>query len=616
MPVVTDRPTINFGIRVVMARAFIILVFIVLAARLWQLQILHGDSYRDRSENNRRRTVFVPAPRGLILDRNGEVLVRNRASFNVELVTEDTIDPEETIRRIAKIVDEDPAELLRRTTSGVRRMRFEPKLILKDVSRETLAKIVSNRARLPGVLISAVPIREYVHGSLAAHTIGYIREITKEQLNQQKYAGYRQGDLIGQSGIEYFREDVLGGEKGRKIVYVNSKGVRIKEASFWNERPGKNVTLTLDFAAQHAADEALKGKTGAIVALNPNTGEVLAISSSPAFDPAIFTGEISSEEWKHLQSGEDKVLSNRPLQGGYPPGSVFKMIMGVAGLAEGVVRLDEKIGCDGHLMYGRRAYHCHKRSGHGAMDLYHALVQSCDVYFYQVGIRLGVDRINKYATMFGLGRPTELKVATEHPGLVPSTEWKRKYFKKPDDQKWWPGETLSVAIGQGATVSTPIQMARAMAALVNGGNILQPHIISRVEAGDGSWHTDYRDTTIDGVVDVEPWILEAVRKGMVGVVNDPLGTGHRAQVPKELGVTVAGKTGTSQVVSLAAHRANTADYEHHAWFVGYAPAESPEIVVSALIEHGGGGGVAAAPVVEQVIEAYFRSQKNRTESKL
>ncbi|MBX7145064.1 MAG: penicillin-binding protein 2 [Oligoflexia bacterium] len=600
----SERGQFNLQQRVNIALGIAALCLSLIILRLWYLQVLRGDFFREKSENNRLNTVYVPAPRGLIYDRNGKELVTNRPSVNIELVEEDAPNPKQTISTLASILGLDPATLTENPAYLRKRRRFEPRLLLKDVSRDTLAKVAARRYQLPGVIINVEPTRNYAYGPFAAHVLGYIREITRTQLDSPQFAGYRIGDLVGQFGIESRWESLLQGKHGEQRVIVNALGTRIGEFSYEPEVAGSEVTLTLDYELQRVAEEGLKDKRGAVVALDPQSGEILAMASSPAFDPNIFATEISSDRWRDLVFGPDKKLNNRVVQGGYPPGSVFKIMMAVAGLAEGVVTPNERINCPGFLHFGNRNYRCHKQSGHGSVDLKEALAQSCDVYFYTVGQRLGIDRIHEFASRFGLGRPTRLDLVEENPGLIPSTEWKRRYFKNPEDKKWYPGETLSVAIGQGAVVTTPLQIARALAALVNGGRLLRPYLVKSVAATEGEFRDDRFGPEEQGRLDVEKRILDTVREGLVAVVNDPRGTGHRAQIAERKDIVVAGKTGTAQVVSLNL----SGSHEHlndHAWFAGYAPADDPKIVVVALVENGGHGGSAAAPVVSRVMAQYF-----------
>lgn len=604
-----DRLIVNTAIRVKAAFAFVVIVFIIIAFRLWYLQVISGELFRERSENNRLRTIFVPPPRGLILDRDGTVLVKNRLSFNVDLISEDSPDPQATLKRLAEILQVDQSELERRVNSEKRR-RFEPKLLLKDVSRDLVGRIMARRNELPGVIISVVPARDYVFGNFASHLIGYIREISRDQLNLPLYSGYRMGDIVGKEGIEARWERLLQGLHGVRQVVVDASGTRLGEASYQPETAGKNITLSLDYSVQASAEEALYGQRGAIVAMDPNSGEILAMASVPAFDPNFFTGELSSTSWSEMVTGDDKRMLNRAVEGMYPPGSIFKVFMAAAGLTEGTIGEKERVSCPGFYPFGGRDFHCHKRSGHGSVDLYLALVESCDVFFYTNGQRLGIERISKYAHRFGLGEQTGIELGSdsenEKTGLIPSEEWKRSAFSDPSDQRWWPGETLSVAIGQGATLTSPLQLARAISATVNGGKVLKPLLVRAIAQADDTQRDQDFPTVVQKSIDIDPHILDEVRRGMVGVVNDPNGTGKRASLTKEFGITVGGKTGTAQVASLRFKE--RAGFNHHAWFVGYAPAEDPKIVVVAFVENGGGGGAVAAPLVKQVMTTFFENR--------
>ena len=599
----SDRTQLYLTPRIVWAAGLCAVCLAVLVGRLWYLQIVKGSFFRDRSENNRLRTVFIPSPRGVIFDRNGEAIVRNRPSFNVELVVEDVPDLKQTVAELAVLVREEPDTLLERVSKQNKRRLFEPKVLLRDVSRDLVGQIAAQRHRLPGVIVSVAPAREYPFGDLAAHLVGYIREISSDQLKSPTYSTYRAGDMIGQSGVESSLERYLRGERGAQAVIVNAFGNKIGEAFFQPEIPGNNIYLTIDRQLQKVADEALAGKKGAVVVMNVKSGEILALSSAPRFDPALFTSEIPKDVWADLTDAKSTKLSNRAVQGAFPPGSVFKVFVGAAALSEGVTDTQEKTFCPGFLQFGKRAFRCHKHSGHGTTDMFEALVQSCDVYFYTIGQRLGVDRIHYYAhDLFGFGEAVGLQGMEENVGLIPSTKWKETYFKNPSDKKWYPGETLPVAIGQGAVSATPLQVARALSAVVNGGNLLKPRVIKRVVANDGRVLEDHSsEPDIARVIDIEPAILNEMKKAMVGVVEDKRGTGHRAALPKESRIVVGGKTGTAQV----AGRDAIEKIEDHAWFAGFGPASDPQIVVVALVENGGHGGVAAAPVARQIFMQYF-----------
>lgn len=599
----SERPALNVTPRVWIALGISALCLLILALRLWHLQIIRGNFFRDRSENNRLRMVYVPPPRGLILDRNGEVLVRNRPSFNIDFVSEDSPDPEMTVRALAAITAHPVEELLEKLSRPGKRRMYEPKLLLRDVSRDMVARVTAQRYRLPGVVVSVVPARDYIHGDLAAHGIGYIREISGEQLKNPLYAGYRMGDVIGQYGVEAKYERYLQGERGSQAVIVNAAGNKIGEAYSHLALPGSDVMLTIDRRLQEIADRALNGKKGAVVAMNPTNGDILAMASAPRFAPSLFTAEVSKEAWADITDPRGNKLANRVSQGVYPPGSVFKIFVALAALAEGVVTPSEKFYCRGYLTFGKRKFRCHKHSGHGSVDLFDAMVQSCDVYFYTVGQRLGVDRIYQYAhDLFEFGEPTGLGIGDEASGLIPSTAWKAKYFRNPADKKWYPGETLPVSIGQGAITTTPLQIARGVSAVVNGGKIIKPRLVRKVVASDGRVLEEAPSgPEVTRTIDIPADIVEKVKKSMVGVVLDKRGTGRKAALPESSGIAVGGKTGTAQVAS----KESGIKDEDHAWFAGYAPADNPQIVVAAIIENGGHGGAEAAPVVQDVLSAYF-----------
>lgn len=599
-----DRNTLNLGVRVKIALAVIFCSFFVIALRLWYLQVLKGEYFRNRSENNLLRLIYVPAPRGEILDRNGRIIADNRPAYNIDYVGDDGPQADSTLQRLAEVSGM-PLEMLReRMKNQSRRRRFEPKLLMRDIDRDLLARIAVRRHDLPGVAISVVPTRRYVTGEMTAHVVGYLREITREQLESSGYPGYRAGEMVGQYGIEREWEAILHGETGVQAVIVNAAGQRIGERSSQPEHPGHNLVLTIDMKLQEAAFNAMQGVRGGIVALDPETGEVLAMVSAPSFDPNVFSGEVGGDAWRELTGGRERRLSNRVTQGEYHPGSVFKIHMALAGLIEGAVNPQQRVFCPGHYFFGGRAFKCHKHAGHGSVDLRDALVLSCDVYFYTLAHQLGIDRIHRYATALGLGEPTGLEWAQERPGLIPSPAWKRRYFRNPGDQKWYPGETISVGIGQGAVTVTPLQLARSLAAIVNGGKLLRPYIERKITRSDGETFDDHFSGQELGSIELPPRVLNPVKDALVGVVSDARGTGRRSALPPDYRIQVAGKTGTAQVGTLGLEK-QAQHLNDHAWFAAYAPADKPKIVVVALIENGGHGGAEAAPRVRQVMEAFF-----------
>ncbi len=573
-----------------LAYAIVSLVLAIFFSRLWQLQIVRGESYRQRSEHNRLREIAVEPPRGIIYDRHGEVLARNRPSFNIEVILDDVANTKLLLDQLQTVTGITREELELRLADKTKRRRFEPRVVVRDASRDLIAKIAAHRFSLPGVIVQVRPARDYVFGKVAAHALGYIREISKDQLLEPRFAQYRVGELVGQFGIEAAAESHLRGQAGAKVITVNASGARVGEATASAPKAGGSLSLTLDRRTQVAADEALYGKHGSIVALDATNGDVLALASSPVFDPARFAVPLTRSDWQALVGGQDRPLQNRAVQGAYPPGSIFKMFTALAALEASATDASQRVYCPGFYYFGGRSFRCHKHQGHGSVNLHEALVLSCDVYFYTMGQRIGVDRIHDVATRFGLGRLSNLGIGDERSGLIPSTKWKAKNYRDPAQKKWHPGETLSVAIGQGAVTVTPLQMARAIAGLVNGGKLVAPRILGQAEESIP--------------IKVSQRHLALVKNGMIGVVNDPQGTGKRARLVDPM-IVVGGKTGTAQVVALD-RRGVSKKNEDHAWFVGFAPAEKPSIVVVALVENGGGGGLNAAPLVKSVMEAYFR----------
>ncbi len=598
-----EKTAVNVAPRIRSAVILFLSLLSLIVIRLWYLQIVKGSYFRNLSENNRIRSIYVQAPRGLIFDRYGELLAGNRPSFNIELIKEDCPDEAVVMRRIEEILGLEKESLKLDNPMSKRRRLFEPRVLMKDVSREVVAKIEANKFDLPGIVVEATPTRDYVRKELGAHAIGYIREITKDQLADDRYAGYQQGELVGQFGLESQYEELIHGVRGLKRIEVNAMGMRIEEFSHESEQMGNDIHVSIDSQMQQAAVDGLKNKKGAVVALKVDTGEVLTLVSMPAFDPNVFTGEVSPELWRDIATGRPSKLNNRALQAAYPPGSVFKIITGLAGLSEKIVGPKDRVFCPGYYAFAGRRYRCHKTSGHGSVDFEQALIQSCDVYFYSLATKMGIDTIHRYATGFGFGATTGLGIAQEARGLVPSTEWKRKYFSKAEDKIWYPGETLSVIIGQGATISTPIQIANMMAAIANGGTLYRPQLVKEVRGGDNNVLKDFIPV-VNSSFSVDPKVLALVRNALYGVVNNPKGTGGRSRLKNFPGVLVAGKTGTAQVVTLEA-RTRHEDFEDHAWFGAYAPADKPEVAIAVLVENGGHGGAAAAPIAGAVLEKYF-----------
>lgn len=589
------------------------LVFAIFVVRLFQLQVIEGDDLRQRSQRNSVRTVRLEAPRGDIADREGRVLAATRPAFVLQVIPHDLRQPRRTFAALGSLLESDPAGL--RALVGVRkgRARFQPVELVGDLSDEGRARVEEHRFALPGVVVDPKPRRHYVHGELAAHALGFIGEIQKEQLETRRYADYRAGEVIGQSGVESLLQAHLRGRSGGRNQVVDVAGRVVDELDEVEPVPGGSVRLTLDLDLQRAAEEAFaeadpdaSARVGALVALDPRTGDVLALVSKPSFDPNDFAGGIDVETWQRLNTDEWRPMQNRAISGQYPPGSTWKSFVAAAGLEAGVIDPDEKVFCPGHFRLGRRVYRCWKRGGHGYVDLHQALVQSCDVYFYQAGLALGIDRLAYFARGFGFGRTTGIPLGHERAGLVPTSAWKERRFAEP----WVRGETVSAAIGQGFDLVTPLQLAVGYAAIANGGRIVEPRLVLRRTARDGAV-VEAPAPAERGTVPIAPEHLARVREALAGVVQESGGTGGRSRVP---GVRVAGKTGTAQVVGLE-HTEELEEDEverrlrDHAWFAAFAPADAPEIVVTALVEHGGHGGSAAAPIVQRVLARYFEKQR-------
>jgi penicillin-binding protein 2 len=559
------------------------------------LQVVHGDHYSNLAENNRVRLIRVPSSRGIIYDRKGEVLVTSQPSFDLSLIPEDSPDMDRAILNLAGQIGIPPAEIEGKVAESKGIPPYGGIIVRRDLGWEEVARIEARQIELPGVHLFVFPRRSYPYGSIAAHMIGYTGEVTQSGLRRLKGEDYRMGDEVGLFGIEKSWEAFLRGEPGGQQIEVDALGRRLRVLHEVPEVPGYNLVLTVDRDLQLKAEEKLAGKEGAIVVLDVNDGSLLAMASSPSFDPNHFARGLSSGEWEKLRGNRLNPMTNRAVQGQYPPGSTFKIIMAAAALEEGVIDPTTKFYDSGGLAFGNRVFRCWKPGGHGWVDLHKAIVQSCDVYFYHVGQRLGVDRIARYARAFGLNQKTGIALDHEKAGLVPDSGWKKSQFRQP----WFPGETLSVAIGQGYLVVTPIQMAVMMAAVANGGTLYRPWYVRRVETHDGIEIRRYQPEVLGGLP-IQKSTLEILHRALGDVVESGVGTGGAARVE---GVRVAGKTGTAQVIQGRGQSYQTRD---HAWFVAFAPLEKPEVALAVVVEHGGHGGTAAAPVAREILKEYFR----------
>ena len=582
---------------------FVLVVFGVLILRLWFLQIVNGRIYRTSSENNRIHLRSIPPFRGIIFDRDGEILVGNRPSFDLCTIPEEVQNREDLFRRLNHLIGLDPKLAAQKLAQAPRRYPFRPVSLKIDITRDELALIETHRFNLPGVIIKARPLRHYLYENLLSHFIGYLGEISEKELKSGRYPNNNAGDLIGRSGVERKWQSFLHGMQGGEQVEVDAAGRQIRAISRRPPVSGSSICLTIDKDLQLLAEEQLKGKKGAIVAMDPNNGKILALASSPSFDPNLFTKGIDKETWGEIASSKDYPLQNRALSSQYPPGSVFKIAVALAGLEEGVITPEEEIVCKGIYHLGKHPFYCWKKHGHGVVSFRRALIESCDVYFYHLGKRLGVDKIAEYARRLGLGVKTGLDVGQERPGLIPTSAWKLRRFGVP----WQGGETISVSIGQSFVLVTPIQMATLISAIFNGGMLYQPQVTEWIGEPEAKKLYEFVPKLTRKVEIKKEW-LELVREALTGAVNEPHGTGSRAKFKQ---ILVAGKTGTAQVVTLEKEKELGAEgevpyqFRDHAWFVAAAPADSPTIALSILIQHGGHGGAAAAPIAKEILRAYL-----------
>jgi len=599
------------GIRLTVLQYVITVIFSVLAVSFWVLQVVQHAKYEELAENNHQRTLALRAPRGLVFDRDGRVLVENRHSYSISIVREHSRDLNRTIQLLASVLGMDEAAVRGIVERHRREPSYRPITIVQDATLAQVAAVVARRLdfELSDVVVEQVPTRRYPE-TLAAHLFGYVGEVSDKDVSEDN--GLRSGDIVGQAGIEKVYNALLMGEDGAKRVVVNSVGREIRTLEEDEPTEGKRVQLTIDLDVQKAIEEGFEGVglNGAAVVLDPATGGVLGFSSRPAYDPNAFAAGIDRVTWASLNTDRDRPLNDRAIQGRYAPGSTFKMAVALAALEEGIITPDFHVSCAGHANFYGREFKCWKKPGHGVIDLRHAIEQSCDVYFYTVGNMVGVDKINKWATALGLGVKSGIDLPNEVQGLVPSTEWKRERLH----EKWYAGETISVAIGQGQVSVTPVSMAVYMATLANGGTRVTPHLLKAVDDGTG-WKP-VPPPEPQSRIDISPEKLQAIRDGLWMVVNQA-GTARAAQLKGPDGqpiYDVSGKTGTAQVISnqgraLAAGRTDR-NLNDHGWFVFFAPRDHPLIAGVVFLEHGVHGGNAAM-VAHHILDTFFAKKDGR-----
>jgi len=577
-------------------------VFFLLLMRLWHLQILSSDTYREKSENNRLRFVPVAASRGAILDRNGKVLVSNRPSFSLAVVPQEVVDKESLLTRLSSLLSLDRAEMAERWEKNTGRAKYYPIVLASNITRDQVEIVEENRLRLPGVEIEMKPVREYTNGVLGAHLLGYIGEVSEKELVQKGYEEYNPGDYIGKNGIERALENELHGNDGGRQLEVDARGRVLRTISETYPSVGNSVVLTIDSLVQKQAERAFGDQAGAAVAMDVNSGEILAFVSNPGFDPALFSGKLPANIWKGYLEDKRHPLENKALSGQYPPGSTFKIVTALAGLQDNKINESTTVNCSGSYTLGTSTFKCWNKKGHGVTNLRKSLRESCDVYYYQLGEKLGVDKIAAASKEFMLGSPMGIDLQNEKPGLIPTSDWKLKRFGK----RWYHGETLSVSIGQGYVLMTPIQLASMIGTVANEGTIYRPHLVKRIVDTDGKPLRETKPEVI-GKTTFSKESYRLVKQGLYAVVNEPGGTGAQARL---YDVKVAGKTGTSQVVKMRDSKLGTPyQYRDHALFVAFAPFDKPEIAVAVVVEHGEHGGAAAAPIAGRILRAYFDGKK-------
>jgi len=592
--------------RLLMVSLSALLVFLLLFMRLWYLQVISGQRYSELSEKNRIRYVPLAAPRGPLYDRNETLLIDNRPAFDISVLRQDVSEPDLLFTRLSDYLQVPLEELRQRWKDGRRLPPYRPVRMAEDVDRQIMEVVREHAPELPGVLVEVHPLRAYPNRELAAHLFGYIGEITEENLQDLVDKGYRAGDFIGKSGLEKVLEPYLRGSDGERLLEVDVRGKEMRSLRTRDPIPGNRVFLTIDRELQKATEDAFGDQAGAAVALDTSTGEVLALVNRPSFDPAQFARGISPEEWKSLLQNPRHPLQNKALRGQYPPGSTFKIVTALAALKAGVATARTKVDCEGAITIGNREFRCWKKHGHGPTDLKKALRESCDVWFYQVALDLGIDKLSEMAFALGLGEPTDILLEGEKGGLIPTRDWKHQRF----NERWYDGETVIAAIGQGYVLATPLQLAVMTAAVANGGKVMRPQLVRRIEDMAGN-EVFVQTAEVQREVPLSARNLAAVRKGLEAVVNEPHGTGWRSKLN---GIRVAGKTGTAQVVrrkSTEEEELQTGEdktpyrFRDHALFVAYAPAEKPRIAVAVVVEHGSHGSTSAAPIAREMFRSYF-----------
>jgi len=564
--------------------------FLFLSGHFFYIQIIRYKHYKTLAEENRLRKIILPACRGKIFDRNGILLVDSRPSYCVTFLSDSRVNTKNSLESLASFLAIEKEEIEEKVEKAGKVVYTEPIRILKDVGIEAVSIVEERRDKLNGVELEIIPLRRYSFGKLGGHLLGYLGEISEKEYLEIKSKGYHYGSLRGRTGIEEEYEELLKGIDGVNFLEVDSQGREVRVISHLNPRMGRNLYLTIDYPLQKISEDLLGDRSGAIVVLDPQNGEILALVSKPDIDPNLLSGGMTFRDWKRLNEDKRHPLWNRAIKGGYPAGSTFKLLTAIAALEEGIINKETLLNsCTGSWRFGKRFFKCWRKEGHGRLSLVPAIIQSCDIFFYQLGARLGLERLSSYALKCGLGSPTGVDLPQEGSGLIPTPSW---YDRKLGKGNWTQGVAVNMAIGQGEVLVTPLQLASFYGAIACNGKSYCPHLLLRIEEEDGKLIK--REKSPERTLPISTETIRILKEGLLGVVQDSRGTAQVAQIP---GLNVAGKTGTAQ----------NPHGKDHSWFVAYAPAEAPKLVVSVLVENAGHGSEVAAPIAKKIIESYFRA---------
>ncbi len=591
----------------------VLLFLLIVLVRLYVLQVLQGDFYRHFSTENSIKETKLPAARGIVYDRSGKILVDNVPRFQVVIIPQYVVDPAGMLNSLQSLLDLSKAELDEVWAKRLRQAKYQQLVVKADASLDEIARIRARKSPwhdsaeafdLRGVEVRTTYQRTYPDGSAAAHVLGYVSEIDGDRLTkyQQEYPDrYKLGDQVGVSALEEEWDELIRGEEGFVQRAVNAIGREVEYIGITNRlktkpaRAGASLHLTIDAEMQSFAQELFAGRRGSAVVIDVNTGALLTLLSSPTYDLEKLTTEKAERYWRKVRAQQSKPLFNRAVQGAYPPASTYKIVTAIAGLSEELITPEERIDCKGSYRFGRRTFHCWNRRGHGASNLRDSIIHSCDIYYYVLGLRLGVDRLAKYANLLGFGSPTGIRLAGERSGLIPTKAWKKQRF----GSNWLEGETLSIAVGQGYDLVTPLQNALMIAQVVNGGKSLTPHLVSSAFSEEAKRVYSFTNKETQQIY-LDPEVLQQVSQALADVVSTPGGTAHRLSRYK---VSMGGKTGTAQVVSLSS-KCTSEKCRDHGWFVGFSPVKQAQIAVSVIVENGGFGSGSAAPIAGALMQKY------------